>query len=252
MPWRRAKLCGQMLTVHLYCHFKDHELFQYVQNYEGLAANIYIVVDSSWSIGEDNTKHVRQFLFSLTQAHHHARGDGFEFALVQYNNKPHTEFQHNTYPTMAGVLAHIKSMPYHGGGTQTGLCLDSLTRVHLNASSGGRAFEGAVQVVVVLEYRCSQDDVAVPAQVLQLAGMELFTVGVQDAVDSELREMASQPDDTHVFSVGSFLTLWDIIQDLVVGICQAVTQSGGDPVAVKAPVTQRGTGKKMGPTSLPY
>lgn len=102
----------------------------------------------------------------------------FKFTLVQYNDKPHTEFQLNTYPTMAGVLAHIKSMPYHGGGTQTGLCLDFLTRGHLNAGSGGRAVKGAVQAVVMLTDGCSQDDAAVQAQVLRLAGMELFAVGV--------------------------------------------------------------------------
>lgn len=212
---------------------------------QGLAADIYLMVDSSWSIGEENFKHVRQFLFSLTQALHHAGGDEFKFAMVQYNNKPHTEFQLNSYPTMAGVLGHIEAMPYRGGGTRTGLGLDFLTRVHLNTGSGSRAVEGAVQVVVVLTDGRSQDDVAMPAQVLRLAGVEIFAVGVQDAVDSELREMASQPYDTHVFSVDSFLALRDIIQDLVVGICGAVTQSGGAPLAIKAHVSQRGTGNEM-------
>lgn len=219
---------------------------------QGLAADVYVLVDSSWSIGEENFKHVRQFVFSLIRALHQAAGDGFKFALVQYNNKPHTEFLLNSYPTMAGVLAHIKSMPYRGGGTRTGLGLDFLTRVHLNTFSGSRAAEGAVQVVVVLTDGRSQDDVAKPAQVLRFAGVELFAVGVQDAVDSELREMASKPHDTHVFSVDSFLALRDIIQDLVVGICGAVTRSGGAPVAIEAPEAQRGTGNEMGPVSLPY
>lgn len=174
---------------------------------QGLAADIYILVDSSWSIGEENFKQ---------------------------------------------VLVHIKSMPYRGGSTRTSLGLDFLTRVHMNTGSGSRAVEGAVQVVVVLTDRRSQDDVAVPAQVLRLAGVELFAVGVQDAVDSELREMASQPYDTHVFSVESFLALRDIIQDLVVGICGAVTRSGGAPVAIEASEAQRGKGNEMGPVSLPY
>lgn len=143
-------------------------------------------------------------------------------------------------------------MPYHGGGTRTGSGLDFLTHVHMNTGSGSRSVEGAVQVVVVLTDGRSQDDVAVPAQVLRLAGVELFTVGVQDPVDSELREKASQPYDTHVFSVDSFLALWDTIQDLVVGICGAVTRSGGAPVAIKASEAQRGTGNEMGPVSLPY
>ncbi len=219
---------------------------------QGLAADIYFLVDSSWSIGKENFEHVKQFLYSLTQALHQVGGERFKFALVQYNNRPETEFQLNSYPTTQGVLAHIKAMTYRGGGTQTGLGLDFLIHTHLTTASGSRAVEGVVQVVVVLTDGRSQDDVAKPAQVLRLAGVEVFAVGVQNAVDSELREMASQPHDTHVFSVDSFLTLRDIIQDLVVGLCGAVTQSGGAPVANEAPVAGGGTGNEMGPVSLPY
>nr|XP_046259078.1 uncharacterized protein LOC124066600 isoform X3 [Scatophagus argus] len=203
---------------------------------QGLAADIYFLVDSSWSIGEENFEHVRQFLYGLTQALHQGGGDRFKFALVQYNNKPETEFQLNTYPTTQGVLAHIKSMAYRGGGTRTGLGLDFLIHKHLTTASGSRAAEGVAQVVVVLTDGRSQDDVSMPAQVLQLAGVEVFAVGVQDAVESELREMASQPADTHVFNVKTFLALRDIIQELVVQVCSAVTRSGGGPVANKTPL----------------
>lgn len=129
---------------------------------------------------------------------------------------------------------------------------DFLTRVHLNPGSGSRAVEGAVQVVVVLTDGRSQDAVPMSAQVLPLAGVELFAVGVQDTVDSELREMPSHPFKTHVFSVDCFLALRDKIQNLVVGICGAVTRSGGAPVAIEAPEAQRGTGNEMGPALLPY
>ncbi|XP_068602081.1 collagen alpha-3(VI) chain-like [Brachionichthys hirsutus] len=208
---------------------------------QGLAADIYFLVDSSWSIGEENFEHVRQFLYDLIQALHRVGGGRFKFALAQYNNKPDTEFQLNSYPTTQGVLAHVKALFYRGGGTRTGLGLDFLSRTHLTAASGSRAAEGAAQLVVVLTDGRSQDDVAAPALVLRLAGVEMFAVGVRDAVESELREMASQPYDTHAFSVDSFLALRDIIQDLVAGLCGAVTRSGGFPVANEAPVTEGGT-----------
>lgn len=202
-------------------------------------------------MGQENFELVRRFLFSLIQALHQVGGDKVKFALVQYSGSPSTEFQLNTYSTTQGALAHVEAMSYRGGGTRTGLGLDFLIRAHLNSASGSRAGEGVAQVVVVLTDGRSQDDVAEPAQVLRLAGVEVFAVGVQDAVDWELREMASQPHDTHVFSVDSFLNLRDIIHDLVVGVCGAVIQSGGGPVAMEAPVAG-GTGNKMGPVSLPY
>lgn len=213
---------------------------------------MYFLVDSSWSMGEENFEHVRHFLYSMIQALHQVGGDRFKFALVQYNSKPTTEFKLNSYSTAQGALAHVKAMSYHGGGTRTGLGLDYLIRTHLNSASGSRAADGVTQMVVVLTDGRSQDDVAEPAQVLHLADVKVFAVGVQDAVDSELREMASKPYDTHVFSVDSFLTLRDIIQDLVVGLCGAVTQYRGASVADEAPVAGRGTGNEMGPVSLLY
>lgn len=219
---------------------------------QGLPADIYFLVDSSRSIGQENFEHVRQFLYILTQSLHRVGGDQFKFALVQYNSKAETEFKLNTYPTARGVFAHIKAMSYRSGGTRTGAALDFLTRVHLNSAAGSRAPEGVAQVVVVLTDGRSQDDVVLPAQVLRMASVEMFAVGVRDAVDSELRDMASQPYETHVFSVDSFLSLRDIIQDLVVGLCSAVAQSGGVPAANEAPVTRRGTGNEVEPVSLPY
>lgn len=219
---------------------------------QGLAADLYFLVDSSWSMGQENFEHVRHFLYSLIQSLHQVGGERFKFALVQYNSRPHTEFQLNSYKTAQGVLAHIKAMSYRGGGTRTGLGLDFLIHTHLTAASGSRAADGVAQVVVVLTDGRSQDDVAEPAQVLRMAGVEMFAVGVQDAVDWELREMASQPQSAHVFSVDTFPALQSIIQDLVVGLCDAVTQSGGFPVANEAPVAGGGTGNEMGPASLPY
>lgn len=219
---------------------------------QGLAADMYFLVDSSWSMGQENFEHVRHFVYTLIQSLHQVGGERFKFALVQYNSRPHTEFQLNSYSTTQGVLAHIKAMSYRGGGTRTGLGLDFLIHTHLTASSGSRAADGVTQVVVVLTDGRSQDDVAEPAQVLRIAGVEVFAVGVQDAVDWELREMASHPHNTHVFSVDTFPALQSIIQDLVVGLCDAVTQSGGFPVANEAPVAEGGTGNEMGPVSLPY
>lgn len=64
-----------------------------------MTAEIYFLVDSSWSIGEENFEHVRQFLYRMTQTLHQAGGDEFKLALVQYSNEPTTEFQLDSYPT---------------------------------------------------------------------------------------------------------------------------------------------------------
>ncbi|XP_064166856.1 collagen alpha-3(VI) chain-like isoform X2 [Anguilla rostrata] len=194
-----------------------------------LAADIYFLVDSSWSIGQENFQYVRQFLFSAVKTLSEW-SDGFRFALVQYSGSPKTEFRLNTYQAPQDVLAHIRSLAYRGGGTRTGRGLDFLIKNHLTVASGSRAAEGVQQVVVVLTDGRSQDDVAPPSSVLKMAGVDVFAVGVQDAAMWELREMASAPLDMHVYNVDSFTALSNIVQDLVVNLGAAA----GFPVAAEA------------------
>uniref|UniRef100_A0A8C6TA85 VWFA domain-containing protein n=1 Tax=Neogobius melanostomus TaxID=47308 RepID=A0A8C6TA85_9GOBI len=200
-------------------------------------------------MGKQNFEHVRNFLISAIRALHQVGGDKFRFALVRYNSRPKTEFKLNTYPSPQGALSHIRAMSYDGGGTRTGFGLDFLIRAHMNSASGSRAADGVTQMVVVLTDGRSQDDVTEPAHVLHLAEVEVFAVGVQDALDSELRDLASKPYNTHVFSVESFLSLKDIVQDLVVGLCGAVAQNRYASVVSEDPVTGGGTGK-MGRVTL--
>lgn len=194
-------------------------------------------------MGQQNFEHVKHFLLGVIKELHEGAGGGLRYALVQYSSAPQTEFKLNTYAATQEVLAHVAAMRYRGGGTRTGLGLDFLIRAHLNAASGSRAGEGAAQLVVVLTDGRSQDDVGEPARVLHLAGVEVFAVGVQGAVDWELREMASRPQNSHVLSVDSFGALRDITQDLVVGLCGAVSQALGAPVGMEAQdVAAGGTG----------
>lgn len=125
------------------------------------------------------------------------------------------------YPSPLGALAHIRAIAYWGGDTCTG--------------PHGQT-------------------VAPKMQVLWLARVKVFAVGVQDTVDWELREMASALQDTHVFSVDSFLALRGVIQELVVVcLCGAVTQAGDAAVVVEAKGVPRDvtcTNKWL--VSLPY
>ncbi|TDH07234.1 hypothetical protein EPR50_G00121430 [Perca flavescens] len=126
------------------------------------------------------------------------------------------------------------AMPYRGGGTQTGLGLDFLTRTHLTTASGSRAVDGVAQVVVVLTDGRSQDDVAEPAQVLCLAGVEVFAVGVQDAVDSELRLGSQDSADLVLLIDGSEnvgAANFTFVRDLVLRIIEPL-DVGRDTVRV--------------------
>ncbi|XP_031824102.1 collagen alpha-3(VI) chain isoform X2 [Sarcophilus harrisii] len=179
------------------------------------AADIIFLVDSSWSIGKEHFQLVREFLYDVIETLA-VGGNDFRFALVQFNGNPHTEFLLNTYSTNQEVLSHISNMTYLGGDSKTGKGLQYVIRNHLTPAAGSRASDGVPQVIIVLTDGRSQDDVAGPsAELKSAAAVDVFAIGVQDAEEGELQEMASEPLDLHVFNLENFTALHDIVGNLV-------------------------------------
>ncbi|NXG68813.1 CO6A3 protein, partial [Baryphthengus martii] len=185
-------------------------------------ADIIFLVDSSWSIGKEHFQLVREFLYDVVKALD-VGGNDFHFALVQFSGNPHTEFQLNTYPSTQDVLSHITNMRYMGGDTKTGKGLEYLIENHLTKAAGSRASEGIPQVIIVLTDGRSQDDVALPSSVLKSSHVNMFAVSVQDAVEGELKEIASEPFDTHLFNLENFTALHGIVGDLVASVRSSMT-----------------------------
>ncbi|KAG6930871.1 collagen type VI alpha 3 chain [Chelydra serpentina] len=186
------------------------------------AADIIFLVDSSWSIGKEHFQLVREFLYDVIKSLA-VGGNDFRFALVQFSGNPHTEFQLNTYHSNQDVLSHISNMPYLGGGTKTGKGLEYLIQNHLTKAAGSRASDGIPQIIIVLTDGRSQDDVALPSSVLKSADVNVFAIGVQDAMEGELKEVVSEPRDTHLFNLENITALHAIVGDLVASICTSLT-----------------------------
>ncbi|NWU25636.1 CO6A3 protein, partial [Dyaphorophyia castanea] len=185
-------------------------------------ADIVFLVDSSWSVGKEHFQLIREFLYDVVKALD-VGGNDFRFALVQFSGNPHTEFQLNTYLSTRDVLSHIANMTYVGGGTEPGKGLEYVIEKHLTKAAGSRASEGVPQVIIVLTDGRPRDDVALPSSVLNSARVNLFAVGVQDPVEGELQEVASEPLDTHRFNLENFTTLHGIVGDLVASVRSSMT-----------------------------
>ncbi|XP_014449748.1 collagen alpha-3(VI) chain isoform X4 [Alligator mississippiensis] len=197
------------------------------------AADIIFLVDSSWSIGKEHFQLVREFLYDVVKSLDVGEND-FHFALVQFSGNPHTEFQLNTYRSTQDVLSHILNMPYMGGGTKTGKGLEYLIQNHLSKAAGSRASDGTPQIIIVLTDGRSQDDVALPSSVLKSADVNMFAIGVQNAVEGELKEIASEPLDLHVFNLENFTALHNIVGDLVASVRTSMTpEMAGEKGVVK-------------------
>ncbi|XP_068178959.1 collagen alpha-6(VI) chain isoform X2 [Antennarius striatus] len=186
-------------------------------------ADIVFMVDGSWSIGKENFEKVRRFLNTLVNSFD-IGPDQVRIGLVQYSTTPRTEFLLNSHQNKRDILRYISRLPYMGGGTQTGQGLDFMLKEHFTEAAGSRVHHNIPQIAVVITDGKSQDDVEASAQDLKRRGIVLYAIGIKDADEDELKEMASEPHSQHVYSVLDFAALQGISQSVIQTICTTVEE----------------------------
>lgn len=182
------------------------------------------MVDGSWSIGTENFEQIRRFLFTLVNSFD-VGPDHIRIGLVQYSTTPRTEFQLNTYQDKGDILQYINTLPYMGGGTQTGQGLDFLLQWHFVEAAGSRARQNVPQIAVVITDGKSQDDVDSHALRLRRKGIVLYAIGIKDADVEQLKEIANEPHSQHVYSVSDFSALQGISQNIIQTLCTSVEEA---------------------------
>ncbi|XP_045701568.1 collagen alpha-3(VI) chain isoform X4 [Phyllostomus hastatus] len=180
----------------------------------GAAADVVFLVDPSWSFGKDHFRLIREFLYDVIKSLAVGQSD-FRFALVQFDGNPRTEFRLNTYRSAREVLSHVSNLSYTGGGNETGKGLAYVMQSHLTEAAGSRAGRGVPQVIVVLTDGRSDARLARPSAGLKSADTGVFAIGVEDADEGALREIASEPFQMHVFRLENATSLHDIVGRLV-------------------------------------
>ncbi|XP_031750575.1 collagen alpha-1(XX) chain isoform X2 [Xenopus tropicalis] len=178
--------------------------------------DIVLLIDSSWSVGRTNFRLVKNFLGGILSPLPISR-DKIRIGASQYSGEPHTEWDLNAYGSKAEVLEAVKRLKYRGGNTFTGLALTHVLEENLRAAAGAR--EHAGKVLVLLTDGKSQDDAISVAQMLKEAGIYIFTIGVKNADEVELREMASGPPDLTVHIVADFPLLSPLVGQVARALC---------------------------------
>ncbi|XP_047188643.1 collagen alpha-1(XIV) chain isoform X2 [Scophthalmus maximus] len=206
---------------------------QFVCHTEAIA-DIVILVDGSWSIGRINFRLVRMFLENLVNAFE-VGIDKTRIGLAQYSGDPRIEWHLNAFSTKEAVIDAVKNLPYKGGNTLTGLALSYIMENCFKPEAGSRA--GVPKIGILITDGKSQDDVIPPAESLRNAGIELFAIGVKNADENELRSIASEPENTHVYNVADFNIMSSIVEGLTKTVCEQVEQQDKDIKEKQIPET---------------
>ncbi|XP_064187346.1 collagen alpha-1(XII) chain-like isoform X2 [Anguilla rostrata] len=190
-------------------------------------ADIVLLVDGSWSIGRLNFKTIRAFI-GRTVGVFDIGPDRVQIGLAQYSGDPKTEWHLNAHQTKESLLEAVANLPYKGGNTLTGLALNYILQNNFKPNVGMRP--NSRKIGVLITDGKSQDDIVVNSQNLRDQGIELYAIGIKNADENELRTIASDPVETHMYNVADFSFLLDIVDDLSDNICNSVKGPGGaDP-----------------------
>lgn len=184
-------------------------------------ADIVFLVDGSESISLKDFQQIRKFLSSLVQ-NFEVAPDKVQIGLVQYSDTPHTEFLLNKYQNKEDVLNNIQKLNSKTGGTYTGAGLEFLLKQHFVEEAGSRAQNNVPQIAIVITDGNSRDEVEAHAQRLRQRGIKMYAIGIKEADETLLRQIASEPYDQHVYSVEDFAALQGISQSITNEICTIV------------------------------
>uniref|UniRef100_A0A8C7T3I5 Collagen alpha-1(XII) chain n=1 Tax=Oncorhynchus mykiss TaxID=8022 RepID=A0A8C7T3I5_ONCMY len=201
-------------------------------------ADIVLLVDGSWSIGRLNFKTIRSFISRMVGVFD-ISPDRVQIGLAQYSGDPKTEWHLNAHRTRASLLEAVANLPYKGGNTLTGLALNYILQNNFKENVGMRP--NARKIGVLVTDGKSQDDIIANSQNLRDQGIELYAIGVKNADENELRSIATDPDEIHMYNVADFSFLLDIVDDLTNNLCNSVKGPGGGPDAPTDLVTSEVT-----------
>uniref|UniRef100_A0A672P1N8 Collagen alpha-1(XII) chain n=1 Tax=Sinocyclocheilus grahami TaxID=75366 RepID=A0A672P1N8_SINGR len=189
-------------------------------------ADIVLLVDGSWSIGRLNFKTIRTFIGRMVGVFD-IGPDKVQIGLAQYSGDPKTEWHLNAHATRESLQEAVTNLPYKGGNTMTGMALNYILQNNFKPNMGMRP--DSRKIGVLITDGKSQDEIVVNSQRLRNSDIELYAIGVKNADENELRSIASDPDEIHMYNVNDFSFMLDIVDDLTVNLCNSVKGPGGGP-----------------------
>ncbi|KAL4629405.1 cartilage matrix protein-like [Arapaima gigas] len=183
----------------------------------GAATDVVFLIDGSKSVRPENFELVKKFINQIVDKLDVA-ADRAHVGLVQYSSAVRQEFPLGRHNNKKELKDAVKKMAYMERGTMTGQALRYLVDSSFTPNQGARP--GVAKVGIVFTDGRSQDYIGDAAKKAKEQGFEMYAVGVGNAVEDELREIASEPVGEHYFYTADFKTMSQIAKKLHVNKCE--------------------------------
>ncbi|KAG9469252.1 matrilin-2 [Eleutherodactylus coqui] len=181
--------------------------------------DLVFVIDGSKSLGEENFELVKQFVNGIIDSLEISQ-KAARVGLLQYSTHIRTEFTMAQHSSAKDMKKAVSQMKYMGRGSMTGLALKLMYEKSFSESQGARRRSlGVPRVAIVFTDGRAQDEVSDWASRAKQSGITIYAVGVGKAIDEELQEIASAPQEKHVIHADDFSSMGYITEKLKSSIC---------------------------------
>ncbi|KAM6104187.1 collagen alpha-6(VI) chain-like [Theristicus caerulescens] len=208
----RKKLLNQVQNE-LYVHSERKEILKTgCQDTE--EADIYFLIDGSSSLDYSDFVDMKNFLKEMIRLFYIGMNK-VRFGLVQFSHFNELEFELNKYTSASDLIKGIENIRQIGGNTSTGGALAYMKPLFEKARRQ-RGVTVPCHLVVLTDGE-SQDSVKEPAMKLREDQVNIYAIGVREANETQLYEIAGVENRVHF--VHDFDLLKDIKNEVVREIC---------------------------------
>ncbi|KAM6986606.1 collagen alpha-3(VI) chain [Aplochiton taeniatus] len=156
--------------------------------------DIIFLIDGSDTTGSSGIAHIRDFILNVVQQLD-VQSNQIRVGVVQYADRPRTDFSLNTYNNKADVLSAIKRLRQVGGrSSDLAEAIDYVMRNELKATAGVRPAEASQHLVVLTGGRSSKD-VSLYGPMLRGSRVNCIGIGAGGADSRQLSQIATSPAD---------------------------------------------------------
>nr|XP_042712099.1 collagen alpha-6(VI) chain-like [Chrysemys picta bellii] len=177
-------------------------------------ADIYVLIDGSTSILHDDFGDIKTFLKEVIKMFN-IGPNKVRFGAVQFSHFNKTEFELNEYNNTNDLERAIDNIRQICGDTRIGEALTFMQPLFKNATQQ-RAGRVPCYLIVLTDGE-SQDSVKEPAERLRNEKVNIYAIGVKDANEAQLHEIAGSKSRS--FFVQEFDSLKKIKNEIVQKIC---------------------------------
>ncbi|KAJ8354331.1 hypothetical protein SKAU_G00218980 [Synaphobranchus kaupii] len=178
-----------------------------------MEGDVLFLIDGSSSINSSDFIHMKEFMLSIVNKS--AIGlDKVHVGILQFSTRPREEFPMNRFYDKESINGAISSIPQLYGDTYTGRAL-SFASKYFDSPKGGRS--NVRKFLIVITDGEAHDEVAKPAEELRNKGVNIYSIGILNANNSQLLEISGSQE--RVFSVREFEFLQHLEQTILFQLC---------------------------------